>query len=413
MADSRRHAVKRIDKWAAILIGGAAVSGIVTAAVGLVTLAVARRVVTPPRRRTEEIRIISVDGAGALITLGSSSESRLAGEYGLFFSAGSGHARVGEILSETTRTVTRKLLAIDHGDLSRARHGRLSGWVYLEPRELGFLFEDVDVATELGPAPAWLVPPAEPSTRWVIQVHGRAVQRAETLRAVPVFRAAGYTSLLISYRNDEGAPASADGRYGLGDTEWHDVESAIRFALEHGATDVVLMGWSMGGATVLQALTRSDLAGVVRGIILDSPVIDWVTALRYQGELLGLPSPMRSGVIALIGLKWAGRLTGQHMPIDLPRLDFVRRAGDLRVPILLMHSNDDGFVPSTASHALADARPDIVTFEAFSGAGHTKLWNYDRDRWNGAIERWLKTAPLETASLEDAQAGPRGVPTRE
>lgn len=308
---------------------------------------------------------------------------------------------MGDVVAETPATVTRKLLAIEYGDLSTARRGRLSGWVYGEAGELGFPFENVEVGTELGPAPAWLVPAVEPSTRWVIQVHGRAVQRAETLRAVPVFRSAGYTSLLISYRNDEDAPASTDGRYGLGDTEWHDVESAIRFALERGATDVVLMGWSMGGATVLQALTRSDLAGVVRGIVLDSPVIDWVTALRYQGELLGLPGPMRSAVIALIGVKWAGRLTGQQMPIDLPRLDFVRRSGDLHVPILLMHSDDDGFVPATASHALAEARRDIVTFEAFSGAGHTKLWNYDRDRWNGAIERWLRTAPLETASLEN------------
>jgi hypothetical protein len=54
-----------------------------------------------------------------------------------------------------------------------------------------------------------------------------------------------------------------------------------------------------------------------------------------------------------------------------------------------MHSDDDGFVPSTASRALAEARPDIVTFEAFTGAGHTRLWNYDPARWNGAIRDWL------------------------
>jgi pimeloyl-ACP methyl ester carboxylesterase len=73
----------------------------------------------------------------------------------------------------------------------------------------------------------------------------------------------------------------------------------------------------------------------------------------------------------------------------MPRLDFVRRSADLHVPILLMHSDDDSFVPSTASRVLAEARPDIVTFEAFTGAGHTRLWNYDRARWNGAIRRWL------------------------
>jgi pimeloyl-ACP methyl ester carboxylesterase len=62
----------------------------------------------------------------------------------------------------------------------------------------------------------------------------------------------------------------------------------------------------------------------------------------------------------------------------------------LSKPILLLHSDDDGFVPSTASRALAVARPDIVTFEEFTTARHTKLWNYDAERWNGAIRRWLQ-----------------------
>ena len=67
----------------------------------------------------------------------------------------------------------------------------------------------------------------------------------------------------------------------------------------------------------------------------------------------------------------------------------MRRARELDVPILILHSDDDGFVPSTASRALAVARPDIVTYEAFEVARHTKLWNYDRDKWEGAISRWL------------------------
>ena len=381
--------------WFPVALAAAGAIGTIAAATAaVVTLLVTRTVVTPPRRRPEDTRILSLDGAGDLVTLSSTADSRLPGEYSLFFAEGSGHARVGDIVAQTPDTVIRRLLGVDRGDLARARRGRFSGWFYTGPVELGFAFEDVAIETELGPAPGWLVPADRPSSRWVIGVHGRAVRREETLRAVPVFRAAGYTSLLVSYRNDGDAPASPDGRYGLGDTEWHDVAAAIRFAVDRGATDIVLMGWSMGGATVLQTVTRSDLAGVVRGIVLDSPVIDWVTALRFQGELLGLPSPIRAGVIALLGMKWAGRLTGQHAPIDLKRLDFVRRSAELHVPILLMHSDDDGFIPATASLALAAARPDIVTYERFTVAGHTRLWNFDRDHWNHAIAHWLATAPL-------------------
>jgi alpha-beta hydrolase superfamily lysophospholipase len=296
---------------------------------------------------------------------------------------------VGEILSYTATTVTRQLIQCDFGELVAGARGRFSGWYYLDPRELGFPTEDVEIDTELGPAPAWLVPAAEPTDRWVIAVHGRAVRRQEAIRGIPVFRDQGYTSLVISYRNDGDAPATADNRYSLGDTEWRDVDAAMRFAVARGAREFVLMGWSMGGATVLQALSRSDLAPLVRGIVLESPVVDWVRALVFQSALNRVPPILGWAGRGLLSRRWAGVLTGQSQPIDLARLDFVARADELAVPVLILHSDDDGFIPSDASRALAAARPDIVTLEEFATARHTKLWNYDFERWTAAITAWL------------------------
>lgn len=379
------HVVRRVVAVTSIALGAFAVA--TAAATAVVTVIFARTVVTPPKERVEDVRILDV--GPATITLSATLDSLTSGRYSLWFSRDSGHARVGEILSFTADTVTRELLGVDFGDLDRATRGRFSGWFFLSPEELGFPWENVDVETELGPAPAWLVPASHPTERWVIQVHGRAVRREETLRAVPVFREAGYTSLLVSYRNDGDAPNSSDHRYALGDTEWRDVDAAMRFALDHGARSIVLMGWSMGGATVLQALTRSQLSGFVDGVVLDSPVVDWVTALQFQGMANRLPRLVQWGVIKVLGFRWARLLTGQTDPINIRRLDLVTRASELTVPILLMHSDDDGFVPATASQALALARPDIVTFERFTVARHTKLWNYDASRWNGAIAHWL------------------------
>ena len=163
----------------------------------------------------------------------------------------------------------------------------------------------------------------------------------------------------------------------------------MQYAIDHGARELVLMGWSMGGATVLQALTRSELADRVVGVVLESPVVDWKTALQYQGIENRLPRLVRGAVLRLLGSRWTRLVTGQHTPIDLGRLDLVSRAAELHVPILLLHSDDDGYVPSTASQLLAQARPDIVTYERFATARHTKLWNYDSERWNNAIARWL------------------------
>ena len=377
-----------------IFLAGLAV--VAAAGVSVLAAVMARRIVTPPTKREEDTRVIGLDLDAGTITLQSTADSVLRGDYSFWFSDETGHARVGEILGSTPVSVTRRVLGVDFGDLESAARGRLSGYFFLRPEDLGFPFEDVLIPTGAGDAPAWSIPAAEPSDRWVIQVHGRAVQRRETLRGVPVFREAGYNSLLVSYRNDGEAPASHDGRYGLGDNEWQDVDAAIDFAASRGAKSVVLMGWSMGGAIALQALTRAEHRDLLVGVVLDSPVIDWADVVSFQGGALGLREPVMSGAMKVMGQRWGGPLTGQASPIDFARLDIVARAHELTKPILLMHSDNDGYVPSTGSRALAVRRPDIVTFVPFTVARHTKLWNYDHERWTGAIRSWLdELAPGE------------------
>jgi alpha-beta hydrolase superfamily lysophospholipase len=394
------HASARPRAGRIALTAAAGVAGVLGAAAlgsAVLTVLVARAVIVPPSRRTEDVRILRVDLEHGLITLSATPDSLLPGSYSFWFDQDAGNARVGGIVSRGPRSVTRRVLEVEFGDLEAARAGRFNGWVYLTPDDLGMPYEDVPIATPLGDAPAWLIPvePSEASAsaggsrRWMIGVHGRAVRRSEVLRAVPVFREAGYDSLIVSYRNDGEAPRSSDYRYALGDREWVDVEAAMRYALAHGAEEIVLMGWSMGGATVLQALTRSLYRDRVIGVVLESPVVDWIATLDFQVTLRRLPAVVRYPVIAMFRSRWGGLLTGLAEPLDLDRMDFVRRARELDTPILLLHSDDDGFVPSTASRALAVARPDIVTFVPFEVARHTKLWNYDPERWEAAIRDWL------------------------
>jgi dienelactone hydrolase len=359
------------------------------AGLGAVSLRVARTVVHPAGRRPDT-RIVRVDSAAQTITLVRTPDTALPGRYGLFTVGSVGYVRLGSIVGEDETTVTRKLLTHVAADGDLAPDAAFSGWYYDRPEQVHRPFRTVDIDTGVGPCPAWEFAASAPTDVWAIQVHGRGTTKAEALRAVPVFHDLGVTSLLVSYRNDGEAPRSASGTYALGATEWRDLDAAIGYARRQGARHVIVMGWSMGGALTLQAALESPHADVIAGLVLESPVVDWRTVLRFHGRLLRLPAPVISVAQNALASNWGAAMLGSGEPIPLDRLDAVARAGELRHPMLVLHSDDDGFVPSDASHALAAARPDLVTMETFHVARHTKLWNYDETRWVTAIADWVR-----------------------
>ena len=218
----------------------------------------ARTVVTPPRARTDDVRDPRRRPCGRRHASRSPHrDTVLPGRYGFWFDGERGHARRGRDPRPRRTTGSRATArGVDFGDArQRAERGRFSGWFYLGPPELGLPFEDVAVPTPLG-AGAGLADPggaAADATRWVIQVHGRAARRRRRLRAVPVFRDAGFTCLLVSYRNDGDAPPAPTAATGSATRSGRTSRRPWLRRRARGATDIVLMGWSMGGAIVLQA----------------------------------------------------------------------------------------------------------------------------------------------------------------
>ncbi|WP_193598951.1 alpha/beta hydrolase family protein [Microbacterium sp. YJN-G] len=364
------------------------------AAAAIAVLTTARRVVTPAVRRADT-RILAVDTGAQTIELNRTLDTELPGRYGLFTTGTYGYVKLGAVLSADSKSVRRKLLTQIDAGAQVDRDAAFSGWYYTTPGELHLPWETVLIGSPAGPCPAWLFP-AESDT-WVIQVHGRGATRSECLRAVPVFHAMGLPVLVVSYRNDGEAPRSRGGRYALGASEWRDVDAAIGHALRRGARRVVLMGWSMGGALVLQTAVSSGHRSAIAGVILESPVVDWRTVLRFQAREEGLREPIPALAMGVLENTLTARLGGAEEAIPFDRLDMVARASELEAPVLILHSDDDGFVPADASHALAAARPDIVTMLPFSVARHTKLWNYDQAGWTSAITDWMRTQAFSSA----------------
>ncbi|WP_413785773.1 alpha/beta hydrolase family protein [Intrasporangium zincisolvens] len=365
----------------------------VGAAAGSVAAAAyfARRVLTPDELQPDDVVVLECDEQ--TVRFAAAPDPVVPGRYGLWLDGGLGHARVGEIVAADDASVTRRLLSVDRGRLvpGPARWNQYYYWD--RPRvTLGLPDEDVSVLSDVGPLPGWVVRPAAGVSRgrrrgrdWAVLVHGRGARREETLRAVPVLREAGWTCLVTSYRNDRDAPRGPDGRYNLGLSEWRDVEAAMAHAVSHGARRLLLFGWSMGGAVVLQALDRSPLADRVVGVALDSAVLDWGVVLRHHGRLHRLPGPLVRVATDLMGSARSRRLVGVREPIDVARTDWVARADELRVPMLVIHSDGDDFVPIGPAVALAARRPDLVRFERWEVARHCREWNHDAERWERVV----------------------------
>ncbi|NYF13567.1 hypothetical protein HDC34_001861 [Pseudoclavibacter sp. JAI123] len=376
-------------KFAAATLGAVVVG--LAAIAGTAATMVARAVVTPPRRRRDPVRLLRVDKQAGTVTLARTPETAAPGHYSLVFAAETGRANVGAVVDESERTVTRRFWGEQGAQLERVRSVRLASAPQLWVRDLDLPWRWVDVQTPLGAMPAWLIPAAQASDSWAIHVHGRGAVMTEPLRAVPLFRGRGWNSLVVSYRNDALAPPSPDGKFGLGATEWRDVESAMHWAAERGAKRIILVGWSMGGGTVVQASLNARHRELVAGIFLESPALSWRSILRYQGRAMRLPRAVTALGVWLIGSPFARPLLGLDAPIPLAELEIPSRLGELRVPILLFHSSADTVVPVEASREVARRRPDLVTYREFERALHTRLWNVDSGRWEQSLDEWLAT----------------------
>ncbi len=238
-------------------------------------------------------------------------------------------------MAEDEDTVTRRLRAVD-GYLAPGMKVAIDPDVYAgnPTAALGLPSSTVPIPDELGPMPAWLVPGR--SHTWAIVVHGINSTRQTGLRIVPALHRAGLPALLISYREDLGAPPSPDGFHHMGLTEWRDLGAAARYALAHGARRLVLVGYSMGGAIVAQFMQRSPLAPRVAGLVLDAPVLDWKDVLSFNATEMGFPS------LAAAPVEWA---IGARIDADWDSLDALQHPQDFQLPILLFHGTEDDTVP--------------------------------------------------------------------
>jgi alpha-beta hydrolase superfamily lysophospholipase len=269
--------------------------------------------------------------------------------------------------------------------------GDLGKWdwsSYPDATALGLTERDVTYDAPLGPTPAIVVDPvasAPDSSTWAIIVHGRGSTVRQGLRIVPRFAERGMTSMLINYRDDrqEADVPNEDGIGDFGMTEWADLEAAVGWATANGAEDLVLVGYSMGGAIVAGYLERAANTDSVTGTVLVSPAISFDDMTVFGARQLGIPAGPLAPIFWL-----AERFVELRSQIDYEGTEYIDNAATWPVPALVTATTEDDLVPPESIEEFADALPD-GTYQLFPDAFHTGEWNEDWVEFDALVGEWL------------------------
>jgi uncharacterized protein len=262
-----------------------------------------------------------------------------------------------------------------------------------EPTELGYRgdpaaafalsFETVHYPTDLGPAEAWLVPGTRADAPWAIYVHGIGGIRENGNKQLTAIKQAGLTTLLIEYRNDRDAPADPRPLYAFGTTEWPDLNAAVSYALANGATSVVIVADSMGGAITGQFLRHSAQADRVTAIALDAPALDLDQVVAATLEQLHLPFARE---LAIASLALFDFTRGSTLSDADTRAELARFPG----PLFLSHGSADVLVPVAISDELVPQRQGPTTYLR-TGANHLLSYKEDPERYRDEMVAFLES----------------------
>jgi len=188
-------------------------------------------------------------------------------------------------------------------------------------------------------------------------------------------RKLGFNVLLVDQR---GHGKSAGRAITFGVKERLDCREWVRYLSNRFGMEqrIYLSGLSMGGATVLMA-SDLDLPGNVIGILADCPYSSPKAILCSVIKSMGFPVK-----ITYFLAKLSARYLGDF---DIEETSAIEAIQKSRLPILIIHGDDDRFVPYQMSKDCQKAGADRVKLVLIQGAGHGVSHCVDADAYEEAV----------------------------
>ncbi len=215
----------------------------------------------------------------------------------------------------------------------------------------------------------------------VMILHGYTSTRYGALLYAPLFWERGCDVLVYDAR---GHGVSSDAYHTYGYHEKEDGLAAYQWLLERTdlqPSQVGLAGVSYGAATVLQML---PLTPDVAFVLADSPYQDLLSIVNYQG-----PEQFGDWVKLFIpGAIIISEIRADFKMADVSPKNAIR---DTAVPVLLIHSAADEFIPPSHSEAIyANSNPEITELRLNEwGSAHARDIITDYEAYARIVESFL------------------------
>lgn len=163
---------------------------------------------------------------------------------------------------------------------------------------------------------------------------------------------------------DERAHGDSEGHtITFGIVERKDVLKWIEYANERFKNvQIMISGVSMGAATVLM-VSEMDLPENVKGILADCPYdVPANVIKKVIHSDMGLPVKLVYPLVKLSGMIFGKFNLDEASPVTAVK--------NAKVPILLIHGDEDRLVPYEMSCNIYKAAPDKIEFHTIHDAGH-------------------------------------------
>lgn len=230
--------------------------------------------------------------------------------------------------------------------------------------------QDVVIATPDGEQlVGWWKPP-EPGRALLLYFHGNGGSLMNRRDRVRMLTQDGRGILIVSYRGYSGSTGSPS-EDGLSE----DARAARDWLSTYQPGRIVLYGESLGSGVAVRLATERQ----VGGMILDAPYTS--TADVAKGLFWYLP-------VALL-------MRDQFRSID--------RIGDVRIPLLVMHGDQDSVIPIALSEHLFGAANEPKRYLRLAGVGHETILE------RGGIEAVRRFLAEVEAGLPSEAGTPAGV----